>query len=111
MKLFKKSILLFSIDIFSKFISIVPIQTKNTPEILGAIMQILNKVGKPKIIYTDNEGSWSAGTEIDKYFREEHIKHIITLSHPNVSERAIRIKYISELKHHLEQIGQNYYIL
>ena len=52
--------------------------------------QIIKKVGKPKNIYTDNEGSWSKGTEIDNYFKEENINHIITLSHPNVSERAIR---------------------
>ncbi len=78
------------IDIFSKFIYIVPIKTKTTPEILGAIMEILHKMNKPRIIYTDNEGSWSAGTEIDKYFKTEGINHIITLSHPSVAERAIR---------------------
>ena len=29
-------------------------------------------------------------TDINKYFKKENINHIITLSHPNVSERAIR---------------------
>ena len=78
------------IDIFSKFITIIPIKSKTIPEILDAIKQIINKVGKPKNVYTDNEGAWSRGTEIDKYFKDENINHIITLGHPNVSERAIR---------------------
>ena len=78
------------IDIFSKFITIIPIKSKTIPDILDAIKQIINKVGKPKHVYTDNEGAWSRGTEINKYFKDENINHIITLSHPNISERAIR---------------------
>ena len=78
------------IDVFSKFITIIPIKAKTIPVILDAIKQIINKVGKPKNVNTDNEGAWSRGTEINKYFKDENINHIITLSHPNVSERAIR---------------------
>ncbi len=78
------------IDIFSKFITIIPIKSKTIPDILDAIKQIINKVGKPKNVYTDNEGAWSRGTEINKYFKDENINHIITLSHPHISERAIR---------------------
>ena len=78
------------IDIFSKFITIIPIKSKTIPDILDAIKQIINKVGKPKNVYTDNEGAWSRGTEINKYFKDENINHMITLSHPNISERAIR---------------------
>ena len=47
-------------------------------------------MGPPKRFYSDNEGAWSVGTEIDKYFKEHKINHIITLSHPAFSERAIR---------------------
>ena len=79
-----------AIDIFTRFITIIPIKTKTIPDILEAMKQILNKMGKPKTIYSDNEGAWSAGTEISKYFQAEHIRHIITLSHPAFSERAIR---------------------
>ena len=78
------------IDIFSKFITIIPIKSKTIPDILDAIKQIINKVGKPKNVYTDNEGAWSRGTEINKYFKDENINHIITLSHANVAERAIK---------------------
>jgi hypothetical protein len=78
------------IDVFNKCITIIPIQAKTIAVILDAIKQIINKVGKPKNVYTDNEGAWSRGSEINKYFKDENINHIITLSHPNVSERAIR---------------------
>jgi len=79
-----------AIDIFTRFITIIPIKTKTIPDIMDAVKQILNKMGKPKTIYSDNEGAWSAGTEISKYFQDENIRHIITLSHPAFSERAIR---------------------
>jgi len=81
---------LLCIDIFSRFITIIPIKTKTIPEILEAMKQIINKVGKPRMVYSDNEGAWSLGTPIDKYFKDENINHIITLSHPAYSERAIR---------------------
>jgi len=42
------------IDIFSKFITIVPIKHKQTDDIYDAIKKIIEKVGKPKNIYTDN---------------------------------------------------------
>ena len=79
-----------AIDIFSRFVTIIPIKSETIPEILEAIKTTINKMGKPKSIYSDNEGAWSLGTEIDKYFKDENIKHIITLSHPAFSERAIR---------------------
>ena len=81
---------ILAIDIFSRFITIIPIKSKTIPEILEAIITIIKKMGKPQSIYSDNEGAWSVGTQIDKYFKEQNIKHIITLSHPAYSERAIR---------------------
>ena len=53
-----------AIDIFSRFITIIPIipiKTKTIPEILEAIKQIIKKMGKPKSIYSDNDGAWSLG--------------------------------------------------
>jgi hypothetical protein len=81
---------LLIVDIFTKFINIVPIKTKKIPEILEAIKTIINKMGKPESMYTDNEGAWSAGTEIDKYFKANKINHLITLSHAAFAERSIR---------------------
>ena len=81
---------LLIVDIFTKFINIVPIKTKKIPEILEAIKTIINKMGKPESMYTDNEGAWSAGTEIDKYFKANNINHLITLSHAPFAERSIK---------------------
>ena len=81
---------LLMVDIFTKYINIIPIKTKTIPEILEAIKTVLAKMGKPESIYTDNEGAWSLGTEIDKYFKDNDINHIITLSHAAVAERSIR---------------------
>ena len=81
---------LLMIDIFTKFINIIPIKTKTIPELLEAIKTIISKMGKPESIYTDNEGAWSLGTEIDKYFKDNSINHIITLSHAAFAERSIR---------------------
>jgi len=53
---------------------------------LEAIKTVIGKMGKPESMYTDNEGAWSAGTEIDKYFKETGINHIITLSHAAVAD-------------------------
>jgi len=79
-----------AIDIFTRFITIIPIKSKTIPEILEAIKEIIKKMGKPQTVYSDNEGAWSAGTDISKYFHQENIRHVITLSHPAFSERAIR---------------------
>jgi len=81
---------LLMIDIFTKFINIIPIKTKTIPELLEGIKTITSKMGKPESIYTDNEGAWSLGTEIDKYFKDNSINHIITLSHAAFAERSIR---------------------
>jgi len=69
------------IDIFTKFITIIPIKKKETTDVFDAIKKIIEKVGKPKHMYTDNEGAWSAGTVIDNYFNNRKHKpyhYIIT---------------------------------
>ena len=53
-----------AIDIFTKFISIVPITSKTIPEILEAIKEIMKNMGTPKTVYSDNESARSLGTEI-----------------------------------------------
>ena len=46
------------IDIFSEFATVVPISTKQTSDFLAGLMECLTKMKhKPKIIYSDEEGS------------------------------------------------------
>ena len=54
--------------------------------------------GPPEILYTDDENALSTGA-MKKYFKDNDIKHIVTRSHANIAERAIRtlrVVYIKE---------------
>ena len=83
--------ILLMIDIFTKYVAVVLIKTNTIPDVLEAVKDCLKKMGgKPEMIYSDNEGAWSTGTLIDKYFQAEKIHHIITRSHAPVAERTIR---------------------
>jgi len=81
---------LLLVDIFSKYCQIVPIHGKTTEEILDALIEGMKLMkGLPEVIYSDNEPCFSS-TKIKEYFRDNHIKHIITLNHAAVAERTIR---------------------
>jgi len=83
--------IMLMIDIFTKYVAVVLIKTNTIPDVLEAVKECLKKMGgKPETIYSDNEGAWSTGTLIDKYFQAEKIQHIITRSHAPVAERTIR---------------------
>ena len=47
---------LVMLDIFSKYAQCIPIESKETPDVLAGIMEGINKFcHKPKIIYSDQE--------------------------------------------------------
>lgn len=78
------------VDIFSKFVSVIPIKNKLIPTILTAVKEGIEKMGgKPETIYSDNEGAF-VSNELQKYFRESGIRHITTLGHAPYAERTIR---------------------
>jgi hypothetical protein len=57
---------------------------------LAGIIEGLHKIGgKPIYIYSDMEGSFLSNL-VQKYFKDEGIKHLTTLSHAPVVERVIR---------------------
>ena len=81
---------LLMIDIFTKYTVVVPIKTKQIHDVAIAIEQAIQKMkGKPKTIYSDNEGAF-VSNEIQKWFKDNNIRHITTLSHAPVAERQIR---------------------
>jgi hypothetical protein len=81
---------LLLVDIFSKYTTVVPVHGKTSDEVLDALIAGLQKMhGKPKVIYSDNEAAFSS-VAMKAYFRDNHIKHIITLGHAPVAERQIR---------------------
>ena len=81
---------LVMIDIFSKYAVCIPIASKETPDVLAGMMEGFQKMGgKPKFIYSDNEGA--LGSNLFDEFCEEHkIKLITTRTHAWVAERFIR---------------------
>ena len=78
------------IDVFDKFMYVVPIKGKQEGDVASGMIECLNKMGKkPRIIYTDDEGALNKEA-IQKYLKDENIEHHRTRAHPNFSERAIR---------------------
>ena len=78
------------IDIFSKFAVVVPIKSKQPPDLLAGIMEGINKMGKkPKMFYSDEEGSLYSKTIIE-YLEQEKIEMHRTRGHPAFAERFIR---------------------
>ena len=78
------------IDIFTKFISVIPLKTKLSDDVLDAIKEGISNMGKtPFMLYTDDEGSFNS-KEANKFYKDKHTKHIITRGRANYGERAIR---------------------
>ena len=78
------------IDVFSKFMAIVPIKSKEPPDVLAGIMEGIQKMGgKPQRFYSDEEGSLNSGV-VKEYLDKENIEIHLTRGHPNFAERGIR---------------------
>ena len=78
------------IDIFSKYATVIPIKSKEPPDMLAGIMEGLEKMGdKPKMFYSDEEGSLYSKTVIE-YLEGEKIEIHRTRGHPAFAERFIR---------------------
>ena len=78
------------IDIFSKFATVIPIKSKEPPDVLAGIMEGLQNMGKkPKMFYSDEEGSSYSKTIIE-YLEQEKIEIHRTTGHPAFAERFIR---------------------
>ena len=81
---------LLMVDIFTKYTVIIPTKSKQIHDVAVAIEEAIKKMGqKPITIYSDNEGAFISN-EIHKYFKNNDIRHITTLSHAPVAERQIR---------------------
>ena len=78
------------IDIFTKYMVVVPISSKKEGDVAAGLLECLHKMkATPKIIYTDDEGALQ--TEAMKtYFNEKNIRHTITRTHAWFAERAIK---------------------
>lgn len=87
-KKFKSALLM--VDIFTKWTQVVQVPSKLWPDVLEGIKKLIPMMGgKPKSIYSDDEGAFNS-KEIQKYFNDEGIRHLVTRSHAPVAERQIR---------------------
>ena len=81
---------LLLVDVFSRKAVVVPIASKQPADITAGIMEALNKMGgKPKLIYSDDEGSLNTQDLVD-FFKDEGIQNYKTRGHPHFAERFIR---------------------
>ena len=81
---------LLMVDIFTKYTVVVPVKTKQIPDVKIAIEEAIKKMGqKPITVYSDNEGAFVSNI-IQAYFKDNNIRHITTLGHAPVAERQIR---------------------
>ena len=72
---------------FSKYATVIPIKSKEPPDVLAGIMEGLQKMGaKPKMFYSDEEGSLYSKTVIE-YLEVEKVEIHRTRGHPAFSER------------------------
>ena len=81
---------LLMIDIFTKYMVVVPISSKGEGDISAGMIEAFKKMnGKPELLYTDDETALNTQA-IQDYLKEQGIAHHRTRGHPNFSERAIR---------------------
>jgi hypothetical protein len=84
---FSKGVL--AVDIFTKHVEVIPVMDLTKDSILSALHEIFNKMGKPKMIYTDEDTAIGAPS-VQQWFEEQGIKHITTRTHASQAERQIR---------------------
>ena len=77
------------IDVFSRKAAVMPIMSKQPADITAGIMEGLNKLGKPQLIYSDDEGSLNNQDLVD-CFKDQKIENYKTRGHPHFVERVIR---------------------
>jgi hypothetical protein len=78
-----------TIDSFTKFLAVIPLKSKSESDFLAGLMESFKNLGKPKVIYADQEAAWTS-KYVQQYLKEENILLIMTLSHAPIVERAIR---------------------
>ena len=69
-------------------VSVIPIKNRSPSEIIRGLKLIIEDLGKPKQLYSDEESSLRS-TEFFRFVNEHNIKTIQTSSHAHTIERFI----------------------
>ena len=78
-----------TVDVFTQMLLGVPIKNKSPEECVRAFEELLDKMGKPKQIYHDNEGSFSS-IEFIRLLNGHNIRQIIVSTKAPLAERAVQ---------------------
>ena len=78
-----------AVDVFTKFAHAVPIKDKKRLESIRAMKEVLEKIGVPKQIFRDQEGSWST-PEWEEFIRGHNIHDMISSTPPPFAERMVQ---------------------
>ena len=78
-----------AVDNFTKMVSVIPIENIQPDEIIRALKKVIDNLGKPKQIYSDEGGAFNSNKYI-KFTNEQNIKRIQTTTHAHTAERFIR---------------------
>ena len=94
---------LCAIDNFSKMVSVIPIENRSPSEIIKGLKLIIEELGKPKQLYSDEESSLRS----QGFFRfiSKSIKTIQTSTHAHTVERFIKL-FENNLYRRLGALGQ-----
>lgn len=80
---------LVAIDNFTKMAEVIPIKNRQPSELIRSLKLIFQSIGKPKQLYSDEEGGFRA-SEFIRFINQNDIKHIQTSTHAATAERFIR---------------------
>ena len=79
---------LCAIDNFTKMVSVIPIKNRSPSDIIRGLKLIIEELGKPKQLYSDEESSLRS-TEFFRFINGNNIKTIQTSTHAHTVERFI----------------------
>ena len=96
---------LCAIDNFTKMVSVIPIKNISPSEIIRGLKLIIEELGKPKQLYSDEESSLRS-TEFFRFVNENNTKTIQTSSHAHTIERFVGT-FKDNLYRRLDGLGQN----
>ena len=77
------------IDNFTKYAWVVPMKTKKPHDVIKAMQEIFDKIGVPKQLYSDQEGSFNTA-EFIRLLNKHKVKHIMVVDKAHTVERFNR---------------------
>ena len=77
-----------AVDTWSQFCWVVPTHFKDKWAIRPAMKEILEKMGKPKVVYSDPDSGFLS-QPLRNYFKDSDVDHIVSRLHARVAERTI----------------------